>query len=653
MALSGGPRFQPNFDYPLTIRNGLGVTGFFPPSGFDVANSAKVSGSTLFNTFKVLRFYTDLQSNGGETYAGVDRTKTPYTCTNPKFSPPGNASWRLDEFYQNLKSENIITIISPQGAFYNQNLRVNTSLRKHPPIDGGDGGNYGSETYNGDDPFDPDSYTAYADLMEQFALRYGPVVSKGGRARVYTDPGSPFDSSILYNGLNHVLYIQCGNEDNFPWHQGPVVMDWDGATETGNGPAMSAAKFYACYRAIRRSCPYVRIITGSILSATFSWYTNFMTAFDGYWQQDNPGIPPPRDFYLSWHRYHRKGGQGQTQGADEGESPEIANNYALGKGFDDIVEQNGLLGHMCTETGWNDNPDYSDTDARKQRAVSQHGFTLGESAALMVIRNHLIYASLPNYIMTANYSHKDNREGEPYTYMGFQYERKNNQSDEQLAHPDGTTNGEAGWQIGQLTKPKPALIFIDGFFNQWGDWSVVTGSYVTSSTNLQYSFDSITPDSSITGSILLKITGSNANPEQLFTITFTSSADVDVPNQRVYLQPSIDYTDGDSTSIANAIIYSINVSASQYLTASLNGSQILITGSSDLTGVTIHTSSTEAHPCTFTIPSMSFNNTGSFSGKVYSVDVSKDNVTKTLKWTDRSLVVSESIVYTPCPTSYD
>ena len=85
----------------------------------------------------------------------------------------------------------------------------------------------------------------------------------------------------------------------------------------------------------------------------------------------------------------------------------------------------------------------------------------------------------------------------------------------------------------------------------------------------------------------------------------------------------------------------------------MNGSQILITGSSDLTGVTIHTSSTEAHPCTFTIPSMSFNNTGSFSGKVYSVDVSKDNVTKTLKWTDRSLVVSESIVYTPCPTSYD
>ena len=641
MALSGGPRFQPNFDYPLTIRNGLGVTGFPPPSGFESDGSTfQVSGSTLFNTFKSIRFYLDLQASGGEVYSQVDRTTTPYTCTNPKFSPPGNASWRLDEFYQNLKSENIITIISPQGAFSNQILRDGTSRRKHPPIDGGDGGNYGTETYNGDDPLDPDSYTAYADLMEQFALRYGPVVSKGGRARVYTDPSSAFNSSTLYNGLNHVLYFQCGNEDNFPWHGGPVVMT----------AQMSAAKFYACYRAIRRSCPYVRIITGSILSATFQWYEDFMIAFDGYWQQDNPGIPPPRDFYLSWHRYHRKGGQGQTQGDDEGESPEIANNYALGKGFDDIVEQNGLLGHMCTETGWNDNPDYSDTSARKQRAVSQHGFTLGESAALMVIRNHLIYASLPNYIMTAYYSHKDHREGEPYTYMGFQYEKSGLKP---IAHPDGTTNAEADWQIGQLTKPKPALIFIDGFFNEWGDWSVVTGSYVTSSTNLQYSFDSITPYSSITGSILFKITGSNANPEQLFTITFTSSADVDVPNQRVYLQPSIDYTDGDSTSIANAIIYSINVSASQYLTASLNGSQILITGSSDLTGVTIHTSSTEAHPCTFTIPSMSFNNTGSFSGKVYSVDVSKDNVTKTLKWTDRSLVVSESIIYTPCPTSYD
>lgn len=424
-----------------TIREGLGVTGYTPPSGFSAAN--RMGMSPLFDTFKVFRYYVDLQASGGNTIAEVDRSTFPYTITDPAFSPPLNASWYIDEFYTNMKAAGVSVIVCPQGAFANQILPSGTNRRKHPPID------------QGDDPLDPNSYTAYGDLMEQYALRLGPTPSDPSRARVYVDPTSSFKSSVLYTGLDQVEYFQCGNEDNFPWHGGPVVMTAE----------MSAAKFYACYRAVRRSCPNAKLITGSILSANFEWYEDFMPAFDAYWDADNPGVPPPRDFYISWHRYHREGNVGQTQSsvADVGEAPEPVNSYALGLGFDNIVASEGLLGHMCTETGWSDSPL---SGSIKQRAKIQEGYTLGQSAGLLIIRNHLIYASLPNYVLTNNYSHKDNGEPEPYTYVGQQYSGW---------HPDGNSPG--GWSLGVPPTPKPQMVMVDQFLNQWGDWSVVAGSY--------------------------------------------------------------------------------------------------------------------------------------------------------------------------------
>lgn len=422
-----------------TIREGLGCTGFSPPSGFSAPN---FFGTTpLFDTFKVFRFYLDLQDKGDITFSSVDRSVTPYTCTPPAFTIPINATWRLDLFYQDLAAAGVTVMICPQGAFHNQDLPAGTNFRKHPPID------------QGDDPLDPNSYTAYADLMEQFALRYGPTPSDPSRANVFTNPSNPFFSTTPGTGFDQVAYFQCGNEDNFPWHGGPVVMTAE----------MSAAKFYACYRAVRRSCPNAKLVTGSILKANFEWYEDFMVAFDAYWDADNPGVTPPRDFYISWHRYHREGGVGQTLGDDVGEAPEAVDSYTLGAGFDNLCDTEGLLGHMCTETGWNDSPL---SNSIKQRAKPQEGYSLGESAGLLIIRNHLIYASLPYYVLTNNYSHKDNREPEPYTYIGLMYNG---------FHPDGNSPGT--WSTGVPPTPKPAMVLIDGFLQQWGDWSVVAGSY--------------------------------------------------------------------------------------------------------------------------------------------------------------------------------
>lgn len=467
-----------------TLRKGHGVTVFPPPAGW------RVSGREFFTQpldgIKLWRFYLDCGATKYgtfpdlstlyrvETYAGVDRSVTPHTCTDPYFNGPRNArGWQMDDLYEELTLQGVDVMICPAGIFYNQDIPILATPdlavngRKAPAIDGGDGGNWNNGTnpdYNGDDPLDPNSYTAYADLMEQFTLRYGPTPSDPSRARVHTDSNSYY-TETLKTGLNTVKYFQCGNEDNFLWHQGPVVFEWDSDTLTGEGPKASAAKFYACYRAVRRSCPDAKLVTPSILSATFSWYEAFITAFDAYWEADNPGVAPPRDFYLSWHRYHREGGAGQTQGDDVGETPEAADAYTLGIGFDDICATEGLLGHFCTETGYNDD---STAAAVKQRAKQQEGFTLFESAGLLDLRNHLIYSTLPNYYGTVCYSHQAISEGQPYTHTGYLWRG---------THPDAPERGSNQWVAGVEVEGKPKLDLVVSFHNTWEGWTGVAGSY--------------------------------------------------------------------------------------------------------------------------------------------------------------------------------
>jgi hypothetical protein len=470
----------------LTLRQGHGVTAFPPPAGW------RVSGREFFTQpldgIKLWRIYLDCGTTKYrtfpdlstlyrvETYAGVDRSSgPPYTCTSPYFNGPRNArGWLMDDLYEELSLIGVDVMICPAGILFNQDIPLLQSPtlavngRKAPPIDGGDGGDWNNGTnpnYNGDDPLDPNSYTAYADLMEQFALRYGPTPSDPSRARVAVDSSSSYYTETLKIGLNTVKYFQCGNEDNFPWHGGPVTFDWDVDTLTGEGPNASAAKFYACYRAVRRSCPDAKLVTASILSANSSWYVAFMDAFDAYWEEENPGVSPPRDFYLSWHRYHREGGMGQTQGDDVGETPEAANSYDLGEAFDDLVGAKGLLGHFCTETGWNDETSAS---AVKQRAKQQEGYTLFESAGLLDIRNHLIYSTLPNYFATVAYSHQAISEGQPYTHTGYLWRG---------THPDAPERGSNQWVAGVEVEGKPKLDIVVSFYNTWGDWTSVPGSY--------------------------------------------------------------------------------------------------------------------------------------------------------------------------------
>jgi len=153
-------------------------------------------------------------------------------------------------------------------------------------------------------------------------------------------------------------------------------------------------------------------------------------------------------------------------------------------GFDNIVASEGLLGHMCTETGWNDS---TLSASIKQRAKIQEGYTLGQSAGLLIIRNHLIYASLPNYVLTNNYSHKDNGEGEPYTYIGQQYNGW---------HPDGNSPGT--WSLGVPPTPKPQMVMVDQFLNQWGDWSVVASSYAVTAAGSRDVYSVDVTDGSLT-----------------------------------------------------------------------------------------------------------------------------------------------------------
>lgn len=423
----------------MTIQEGYGICTFPWATGvkdatrpyFDIGNIAQ---------FGLERVYADLsQSNTKPTYCLIDRKEgEPDGITPVAFDPPFHAGgWRLDQRYQDAHDLGVKTILCLQGAFANQNLPSGTSYRKHPPIDADA------------NPNNPYSYWPLAQLFGQFVLRYGPT-KNDALANVAQDRGSDYLNTEVKTGLNTVWAFQGGNEDNFPWHNGPHVL-------TGY---QSGVKWAACVFVARQMSPDARLIAPSFLGATAKYLEELISGFnDAIIDLCNDAAlvvaPMHWDWHPSFHRYHREGGQGQTQGADKGATPESVRADILFQDLADVAESAGVLPPICTETGYNDDPSEA---AVKQRAVQQPGYTLQESAFILNLRNLLIAQACGVEAVTF-YTCRDGYEGQPYTFTGHMYDKTHH-----------TDTNVTEWGL------KPGVQKIVNWLNEWGDATVEVGS---------------------------------------------------------------------------------------------------------------------------------------------------------------------------------
>lgn len=410
----------------MNLKDSLFVTGY------NWGTSANGDGDwTPYLRFAGARFYDDLavfKSGRGMVPMHSTIEADRLSITPPSLERPLAATGRnVDAVYERLSAQGFKVMLCPQGAFANQDLPDGASFRKHPPID------------KGEDPDDVYSYEPYAQLYAQMVLRWGPdnndqaeEVYQGSNSFFSTDPGT---------GRNTVWGFQAGNELNFRWHGGRILT-----------PRQIGVMWASCYTEARQVSPNARLVSPSILSATADKLRDIFEGFKEGCEQ--LGIEPQWDWHPSFHRYHRKGNQGQLQvDGDEGATPEDVDSYALYKAIVDVCHEYGTLAPMLTETGWNDDPS---PNAKLQRAPIQEGYSLSESKAILTIRD-LILAKAAGIEVVCSYHIADDYEGSWGNGMGWYHGADGD-------HPDFP--GAARWS------PKPCVELLQQWMGRYGSADV-------------------------------------------------------------------------------------------------------------------------------------------------------------------------------------
>lgn len=366
---------------------------------------------------------------------------------SPVHFEPNLKNRKIDSWLAEAHSKGIRVIWCAQGKLNNQNV-AGTPNKVMPIEDGLDANN-------------PDNWSDYAELCRQIAIRYSSDASGDG-ANVFKHPTNNYFSSPDLVAAGTLYALQVGNEVNF-------LKQWHGGTRTIT-PEEYAACFFACYYAIRSASPTLPIIAGSILDTSEDWLRRFLVRLQTLCS-DRLFDDMPTDFYLSWHWYMRENDQSQGTGADVGASPEYVEAWNLIGSIDSLVEEFGLLGHYCTETGWADDPQDRSV---KQRAPIQEGFTLSESVGLLLIRFILIAGNYPNFKGLCIWAPADGYDGWPYWFCGLHYKRTNPSS-----NPWNTPHPEVGIVDDWAAKPQKGII--EAFREDWANYDIVHHSLLTSS----------------------------------------------------------------------------------------------------------------------------------------------------------------------------
>lgn len=338
--------------------------------------------------------------------------------------------FHTDAYLQLLKENGVRTIWCTQGRFTGQ--FGTGSQRKEGPFD-----------YN-DDPLDPASFARARHFHQQLAIRYSapdelllPVRDLEAMAEVWTPGKEDKTKEYLNNevkvGMDLVWALQAQNEINFRWNVTYILSG-----------RVAGTFFREVYDGVREVSS-IKLIAPAVLGADVEYIALMLQTMDSLYQSE--GKQMPSDFSLSVHSYMRNGGATQGEG-ETGETPEIWGAADFAARMDSLCFAYDLDGWFMTETGWSawSNPE----DDSKNAAPALEGFTQLESQGILPIRQTLIFASSPYYEGSTYWHSRDYYDSGPFLHGGM-FDRD--------------------WNV------KPYYTIVVDFLDQFGDRSVVPGSY--------------------------------------------------------------------------------------------------------------------------------------------------------------------------------
>jgi hypothetical protein len=250
----------------------LGVNGFVD----DPIDKLRVAGS--------LREYHNWgwdEGNLDTTYPGFPNNQYAW---NPSWVSGPGWGFNFDEFYQQLKSNNILVSPDLQGAAP-YITAFNDSLEQHKPLS------------PGENPEDPASYIEHADYMFQFAARYGKTTVDAGLLKLKPDQQP-------HTGLGLVEYLENWNEPDKWWFTRGGYFNciefaaMSSADVDGHEGALGVGK------GMKTADPNIKMVMGGLASLNLE-YVRCMKLWSDYNRQT--GFPVD---VLNFHHYSGNGYHG-------------------------------------------------------------------------------------------------------------------------------------------------------------------------------------------------------------------------------------------------------------------------------------------------------------------------------------------------------
>ena len=309
--------------------------------------------------------------------------------------------FKWDEILTQAKERGIDVMWTMQGGF--NWMTTDGSVWKRMPIN------------NTDDPLNPANYKYVKEIGFHVAARYGnnPNADRNRIVATLMNASTvPLDGNgkpMVYRAnkvkvaLGLVNKIRVQNEYNF--HVG-----WSGLTR-----AFTNQSYAVCLceviDGILAGDPNMEIVLGGQLGPDVAYTEELLLEII----RIRGSLPV--NLSLDFHLYPRDNSLDQT-GGTYALTPEEAGFYTIGTAQENLCVKYNVKKWYITESGWNNSSSTSAT-AKKQKAPLLEGYTLDQSAGLLMFRGVLNLASHKRFSGITYYHSRDLYDGEPYSYTGL------------------------------------------------------------------------------------------------------------------------------------------------------------------------------------------------------------------------------------------
>lgn len=325
------------------------------------------------------------------------------TSTNQSFTiqtnPTTNGNFYYDDYFKLMKANGITNIMCVTGLMDHMKV-AGYSQRKSACYD------------HSLDPSNPAAWKDYAHLWRLIATYYKDKDFKPD-------------------------YYQLGNELDFRWSVMRILT-----------PEEFTVGQWECIKAILEVDPTANIMLGSTLTPVIDTFNRIITKLKSLAQAEGKQVP--KKLTLSFSHYIRN--SGGNQGAGIADTPESQWNqtYNFYSALDNLCTQEDFY-FFCCEAG-NSTSTSTSVAALKQKAPTLEGVSHEDAQGVLAIRHALMVSSFKRCKGITFYHCKDGYEAEPFTYIGFNY--------------DKDFGGKPDWSS------KPGKTVIYDFLSEYGEWEV-------------------------------------------------------------------------------------------------------------------------------------------------------------------------------------